>query len=86
MKGCLFELEVFEFGDLIYPHLHMFVPDKPEFEATFLISASMFYGLICEIDYYRHRLTITIPDEKSNVLNARFEKDGVSYILANKIE
>ena len=81
VSGRVFELEYFQFGDLIYPHIHMFVPDRPGFKAHFLISASMMTGLICETDYLNHKVTITIPDGQDVVRHAHFVSEGEHFVF-----
>lgn len=79
--GRIFDVETFEVKDLIYPHLKIFVPDEPGFKTTFLLSASMFYGLTCTVDFKYNKLEIIVPDGQQLVRNVIFESDGKKHFL-----
>ncbi|MCR5651015.1 MAG: hypothetical protein K6F86_07535 [Lachnospiraceae bacterium] len=79
--GRIFDVEMFKIKELMYPHLRIFVPDEPGFKTTFLLSASMFYGLSCTIDFKNSALEIVVPDEQQLVRNVIFETDGEKYFL-----
>lgn len=79
--GRIFDVEMFEVKELMYPHLKFFVPDEPGFKTTFLLSASMFYGLTCTIDFNCKSLEIVVPDDQQLVRNVIFKADGEKYFL-----
>ena len=57
-----------------------------EINATFnlILSATMFEGLIYQIDTVNHMLNIEIPDWGSNVRNLRVvNEDGKIFVLCN---
>ena len=79
--GRIFDVDMFIMKELMYPHLKFFVPDEPGFKTTFLLSASMFYGLVCTIDYEKHRYVIVVPDGQQLVRNVIFKADGEKNFL-----
>lgn len=79
--GRIFDVEMFEMKELMYPHLKMFVPDEPGFKTTFLLSASMFYGLTCAINFQKSVLEILVPDEQQLIRNVIFDSDGEKHFL-----
>ena len=79
--GRIFDVEIFKVNDLVYPHIKFFVPDDPGFKTTFLLSASMFYGLSCTIDFEKHRFEIVVPDNQQLIRNVIFETDGEKNFL-----
>ena len=83
MPGELFDIEQFKIGELIYPHMRFLVPQNAVFTTDFLFSASMFQGLVLEIDFCTHYLKITIPDGRNNIRNVAYTKDGRLHILEN---
>ncbi|MBQ9503922.1 MAG: hypothetical protein IJU93_02835 [Lachnospiraceae bacterium] len=76
VRGRIFRVKGFELGPLIYPELNFFVPDDPTMSSTFLLSASMFNGLICEVNFKDHYFRITLLDDEQTVRLVSFEKDG----------
>ena len=61
---------------------YQFVTDS-DLKFPFILSASMFYGLIYEVDTKRHALTVRIPDDESEVRNLRIvREDGGLYVMA----
>ena len=76
VKGRIFRVKGFELGPLTYPELNFFVPNEPTMSTIFLLSASMFTGLICEVNFKDHYFKITLPDDEQTVRLVSFEKDG----------
>lgn len=83
-KGNLYELQSFVLGDLIFPNMHMIAcKDLQDVPFQLILSATMFCGLIYEIDDKNHKLNITVPDGESIVRNLRIEDSaGRLHILA----
>ena len=80
--GDVYKLKFFRLGNLVYPNIHIFVTDFDN-RFPFILSASMFYGLIYEVDTKRHALTVRIPDDESEVRNLRIvREDGGLYVMA----
>ena len=76
VKGRIFVVSEFQLGPLIYPNLKFFVPDRTTMRDTFLLSASMFEGMILEIDLKNHYFKVTLPDDEQGVRLVSFNKDG----------
>ena len=64
--GNLYKMPSFQVGELIFPELPV-VASRQHLPCQMLLSATMFSGLIYEIDDCNHRLNITIPDTASTV-------------------
>lgn len=74
-------------GGILYPDMHIIANN--EINATFnlILSATMFDGLIYQIDTVNHVLNIEIPDWESNVRNLRVvNKEGKIFVLCNAAE
>lgn len=65
-RGNLYTLPVFRIGDLIFPELPIIAAPQ-RLPCQMLLSATMFGGLIYEIDDHNYRLNITIPNGESFV-------------------
>ena len=63
-KGALYEIPLFQLGDLIYPRMRI-IAHRSSFPVPILLPATMFNDLIYEIDNKHHRLNITVPDDES---------------------
>lgn len=60
-----------------------------EIDASFnlILSATMFDGLIYQVDTVHHVLNIDVPDTESTVRNLRIvDKDGRQFVLCNGID
>lgn len=81
--GNLYVLPVMQLGDLIFPNIHIITCDSfKESPFQMILSATMFSGLIYEIDDKHHKLNITIPNGESNVRNLTIKsKDGRLHVL-----
>lgn len=76
-KGNLYELESIVIGDLVFPNTHIIAcKDLKNVPFQLVLSATMFHGLIYEIDSKNYKLNITIPDDESMVRNLRIEDSG----------
>ena len=81
-KGNVYEIPSFQFGDLIYPNMNI-IASQLEVPCHIIISATMLKGMCYEIDDANHALTVTIPDNESNVRNLKIhDKDGKLYVLS----
>ena len=75
-EGKLYEIPLFQLGQLIYPHLNIIVHPDTSFVSSFILPATMFNNLIYEINNKTHRLNITVPDDESNVRNLTIKDDN----------
>lgn len=73
-----------DIGGILYPSMHIIANN--EINATFnlILSATMFEGLIYQIDTVNHMLNIEIPDWESNVRN--LSEDGKIFVLCDEAE
>lgn len=83
-RGNLYELQSIVIGDLVFPNIHIIAcKDLKNVPFQLVLSATMFSGLIYEIDSKNYKLNITIPDDESTVRNLRIEdSDGKLHILS----
>lgn len=84
-KGNLYELQKLIIGDLIFPNTHIVAcKDLKYVPFQLILSATMFYGLIYEIDAKYYKFNVTIPDNESNVRYLRIEdSNGRLHILCH---
>ena len=84
-KGNLYEVQKIVIGDLIFPNTHIVAcKDLSDVPFQLILSATMFQGLIYEIDDKNHRFNVTIPDDESNIRNLRIEgSNGRLHILCH---
>lgn len=84
--GNLYKVDL-DIGGILYPNMHIIAND--EINATFnlILSATMFAGLIYQIDTVNHMLNIEIPDCESNVRNLRIvNENGKIFVLCSAEE
>ena len=90
--GDVYRLNMLKVGEIIYPNMHIFVIPQRIMEGKtrkplkfyFILSASMFSGLIYEIDNVNHKFNVTIPDSQSLVRNVIIkEENGRVHVLCN---
>ena len=84
--GNLYQVNL-EVGGILYPSMHMIANN--EINATFnlILSATMFEGLIYQIDTVNHVLNVEIPDWESNIRNLRVvNEDGKIFVLCGAAE
>lgn len=83
VTGDVYEVPLFQIGDLYFPKLKFFVPIAVRSsEFLFILSASMFDKLIYEIDKEKDWLTIRVPDKESLERHIiLYDKDGNPHIL-----
>ena len=81
--GNLYQVTL-EIGDLMFPNMHIVANSELNTSYNLILSATMFDGLIYEIDTKAHRLSVSVPDEESIVRNIRIvDSAGKTYILCN---
>lgn len=81
--GTLYRLKDFNFDGLIYPSLHIVACDKLGEQPYYMIlSATMFSGLMYEIDDANHIMNVYVPEGQS--VNRKVEivdRDGRVHVL-----
>ena len=75
VKGVLYEIPVFQLGDLIYPCMRI-IAHRSNFPVPVLLPATMFNNLIYEINNKTHRLNITVPDDESYIRNLTIKDEN----------
>ena len=79
--GTLYRIPIFRCGELIYPEFPI-IAAQIDLPCQMLLSATMFSGLIYEVDDCNHRFNVTIPDHESHVRKLTIEdKNGKLHIL-----
>lgn len=81
--GNLYKVNI-DIGGILYPNMHVIANN--EINATFnlILSATMFEGLIYQIDTVNHVLNIEVPDWESNVRNLRVvDEEGRFFVLCD---
>ena len=80
-RGTVYKLPKFRLGQLIFPNLPV-IASRYNLPCQMIMSATMFSGLIYEIDNGSHRLNVTVPDKESNVRNLTVEdRNGRLHVL-----
>ena len=81
--GNLYQVTL-EIGDLIFPNMHIVANSELNTSYNLILSATMFDGLIYEINTKTHSLNISVPDEETFVRNLRVvDSNGSIHILCN---
>ena len=81
--GNLYQITL-EIGDLIFPNMHIVANSELNTSYNLILSATMFDGLIYEIDTKNHRLNVSVPDEETLIRNLRVvDSNGSCHILCN---
>lgn len=76
-SGNLYELRGMRIGSLVFPSIHIVAcRDLKDVPFQLILSATMFRGLIYEIDDRNHKLNVTVPDEESMVRNLVIKDSG----------
>lgn len=77
----VYELPVFQIGDLIYPRLNI-IACPMEVPCHIIVSATMLKNLCYEVDDINHKLNVTIPDSQSNIRHLTVSnQNGRLYVL-----
>ena len=83
--GNLYQVTL-EVGDLVFPNMHIVANGELNTSYNLILSATMFDGLIYEIDTYSHRLNVTVVNDSDFVRNLRvIDKDGRVHVLCNVV-
>ena len=81
--GNLYQVTL-EVGDLIFPNMHIVANNKLNTSYNLILSATMFDGLIYEINTRFHVLNFTIINDNDLVRNLRVvDKDGKIHVLCS---
>ena len=79
--GTLYRLPLFRCGDLIFPEMPI-IASRINLPCQMLLTATMFSGLIYEVDDHNHRFNVTIPDKESHIRKLTIEdRNGVLHVL-----
>ncbi len=79
--GTLYRFRLFQCGSLLFPDLPV-IAARIDLPCQMLLSATMFSGLIYEVDDCNHTLNVTIPDHESHVRKLTIEdRNGNLHIL-----
>lgn len=86
-SGNLYELESILIGSLVFPRMDIIAcRDLKNVPFQMILSATMFSGLIYEIDDKNHKLNVTIPDDESMVRNLMVkDSKGKLHILCESV-
>ena len=66
--GNLYCIPFVQIGELIFPNLHI-ISCRLNLPCKMILSATMFRGLIYEVDDYNYKLNVTVPEGQSLVRN-----------------
>lgn len=81
--GNLYQLTL-EIGNLVFPNMHIVANSELNTSYNLILSATMFDGLVYEIDTKTHRLNVSIPDDEMLVRNIRIQNsNGSIHILCS---
>ncbi len=84
--GNLYKVNI-DVGGILYPNMHIIANNSIDATFNFILSATMFDGLLYQIDTVHHVLNIDVPDTESIVRNLRIEsRDGQQFVLCNGIK
>lgn len=79
--GTIYRLPVFRFGSLIFPDFPV-IASSCALPCQMLLSATMFRGLIYEVDDCNYRLNVSIPEKESEIRNLKIEnRNGKLHVL-----
>lgn len=71
-------------GGIIYPNMHIIANNNIDAAFNLILSATMFDGLIYQIDTINHVLNVDMSNNESNIRNLRIEsKDGRQFVLCS---
>jgi len=82
-SGNLYQVTL-EVGELIFPNMHIIANSELNTSYNMILSATMFDGLIYEINTRYHTLNVTVVNESDLVRNLRVvDKNGKMHVLCN---
>lgn len=83
--GNLYQVTL-KVGMLTYPNMSIIANQDLDTPFNLILSATMFRGLIYEVDDVNHFFNISIPDNESMVRNLRIvEENGRIHVLCNSV-
>ena len=81
--GNLYKVSI-DIGGIFYPNMHIIANNDINASFNLILSATMFDGLIYQIDTVNHVLNIDVPDHESSIRNLRIEnKHGKQLVLCS---
>ncbi len=81
--GNLYQVTL-EVGELIFPNMHIVANNELNTSYNLILSATMFEGLIYEINTYTHVLKVTTINDSDFVRNLRIiDRNGKLHVLCN---
>lgn len=81
--GNLYKVTL-DVGGILFPNMHIVANSELSVSFNLILSATMFDGLIYQIDTVNHVLNIDVPDHESNIRNLRVEsKEGKQFVLCS---
>ena len=81
--GNLYKVNI-DIGGIFYPSMHIIANNDINASFNLILSATMFDGLIYQIDTINHVLNIDVPDHESSIRNLRIEnKYGKQLVLCS---
>lgn len=84
--GNMYKVNI-DIGGILYPNMHLIANNDINATFNLILSATMFAGLIYQIDTVNHMLNIEIPDGESNVRNLRIvNEEGKVFVLCSAVE
>ena len=85
-QGDLYQVTL-QVGELIYPNMSIVANSELNAPFNMILSATMFQHMIYEIDDYRHKFNITVPDGESMVRNLRvIDRNGSLHVLCHSFD
>ena len=79
--GTLYKMPFFRIGELIFPDFPI-IASRIDLPCQLILSATMFNGLIYEVDDCNHRLNVSIPDHESHIRKLIIEdKNGSLHVF-----
>lgn len=81
--GNLYRVTI-DVGGILYPNMHIIANNDINAAFNLILSATMFDGLIYQIDTVNHVLNVDVPDKESNIRNLRIEsREGRQFVLCS---
>ena len=86
--GKIYIVPLLQIGKLYFPNMHIVVCNSiGNASFSLILSATMFKGLIYEIDTVNNCFNVTIPDKESNIRNYKIlDSNGNIHILCQSAE
>lgn len=64
VKGSVYSIKNFQVGELIFNDFEVFVPKKPRLQYSFLLSATLFFGMEYTFDMINNNFIVRMKDEQ----------------------